>query len=262
MPSPFPGMDPYLEHPSLWHGLHTLLISAIATALGPRIAPNYYVAVEQRTFVIVGDGRDVFRRPDVEVVHPEPRRLREAPIAMLERPISVELAMPEEVREHYLEIRDTKTHAVITAIEILSPANKQSGEGRREYEKKRIQVLGSLSNLVEIDLLRGGEPMPTDPAPRTHYRILISREWERPRARLYPFNLDEPIPEIPIPLRHGESEPTLDLGALLAQIYDQVRYDLRIDYASEPEPPLDPTSATWARDLLRPVTSSSNTPSA
>jgi hypothetical protein len=29
MPSPFPGMDPYLENPEFWPGVHNRLIVAI-----------------------------------------------------------------------------------------------------------------------------------------------------------------------------------------------------------------------------------------
>jgi len=162
----------------------------------------------------------------------------ELPAGVLERPIPVELPLPDRVRQRYLEVRDATTHEVVTAIEILSPVNKRPGEGREQYERKRRQVLGSLTSLVEIDLLRAWEPMPMSLAPASHYRILVSRGWERPGAQLYPFNLNEPIPEIPIPLRAGEAEPVLNLGEALAKVYDEVRYDLRIDYTAAPEPPL------------------------
>ncbi len=139
----------------------------------------------------------------------------------------------------------------MTVIEVLSPTNKRPGPERQRYERKRREVLDALTNLVEIDLLRGWEPMPMGAIPASHYRILVSRGWERPRAQLYPFNVNEPIPEIPIPLREGEEEPPLALGELLNQVYDQVRYDLRIDYTAEPEPPLDPAVAAWSHELLR-----------
>ena len=139
----------------------------------------------------------------------------------------------------------------MTVIEILSPTNKLPGEGRRRYEKKRAQVLGSSTNLVEYDLLRAGEPMPMGAHPSSHYRILVSREWERYRAQLYPFNLAEAVPEIPIPLRRGEDEPTLVVGELLAKIYDEVHYELRVDYAGEPDPPFAPGDAEWAYGVLR-----------
>jgi hypothetical protein len=158
--------------------------------------------------------------------------------------------MPDQVIERYLEIRDSATHQVVTVIEVLSPSNKQPGEGRQQYERKRLHVLASWTSLVEIDLLRGWQPMPLGEAPASDYRLLVSRGWLRPEASLYPFEVTEPIPEIPIPLRAQESEPALDLNELLHSIYDQVRYDLRIDYSIDPEPPLEPDKAEWARRLL------------
>ncbi|MBI3913817.1 MAG: DUF4058 family protein [Chloroflexi bacterium] len=260
MPSPFPGMDPYLEHPSLWPDVHLNLIHAIQTALALRVAPRYFVSVEQRTYIAAVEPDAFLGRPDAESTFsvavigsrfvPPAAPLVAAPAGVLERPLVVEVPVRDEIRQRYLEVRDVATHDVITVIEVLSPTNKQSGEGRQQYEKKRQQVFDSLTSLVEIDLLRGGKPMPTSRLPVSHYRILVSREWERPRAKLYPFNLNETIPEIPVPLRQGEDEPMLSLGDLLAQIYDQVRYDLRLDYALEPEPPLDADVAIWAHGVL------------
>ena len=254
MPSPFPGMDPYLEHPALWPDVHLELIRAIRANLVPKVAPRYYVAVEQRTYVIAADPHTFIGRPDVAVAGP-PEGPSEPPagptaVAVVERPVTVELPLPDRVRQRYLEIRDVETHEVVTVIEVLSPTNKRPGPERQRYERKRREVLDALTNLVEIDLLRGWEPMPMGAIPASHYRILVSRGWERPRAQLYPFNVNEAIPEISIPLREGEEEPTLALGELLNQVYDQVRYDLRIDYTAEPEPPLDPAVAVWAHELL------------
>src|SRR5438874_11797542 len=41
MPSPFPGMDPYLETPNLWPDVHHELISQIRSALNPALLPRY-----------------------------------------------------------------------------------------------------------------------------------------------------------------------------------------------------------------------------
>src|SRR5207253_9708595 len=110
----------------------------------------------------------------------------------------------EEVRERYLEIRAAPTHAVITAVEILSPSNKTPGEGRDAYEEKRRQVLSTLTNLVEIDLLRGGKPMEMQPPPQGDYRILIRAGWERLQARLYTCSVRQALPEAPVHLSQGE----------------------------------------------------------
>jgi hypothetical protein len=255
MPSPFPGMDPYLEQPSLWPDVHFNLIHAVQISLAPQVAPRYYVGVEERTYVVAVEPRTYVGRPDVAAIDlsqtPSGVPAGSSPAAVLERPILVELPLPDQVRQRYLEVRDATTHEVVTAIEVLSPVNKRPGEGGEQYERKRRQVLASLTSLVEIDLLRAWDPMPMNPVPSSHYRLLVSRGWERPEAQLYPFNLDEPIPEIPIPLRADETEPTLNLGQALARVYDEVRYDLRLDYTAEPEPPLDSPFATWAHELLQ-----------
>ena len=80
---------------------------------------------------------------------------------------------------------------------------------------------------------------------RTHYRILVSASVNRPQASLYAFNLQEPIPAFPLPLREGESEPIINLQSLLGDIYDQSGYDLVIDYGEDPIPPLAQEDAEW-----------------
>jgi Protein of unknown function (DUF4058) len=84
------------------------------------------------------------------------------------------------------------------------------------------------------------------------YRILVSRGQSRPRARLYVFGLRQPIPEVPVPLLPGEAEPALALNSVLHDLYDRARFDLRIDYAMAPQPPLTDEDAAWAREVLTP----------
>ena len=140
---------------------------------------------------------------------------------------------------------------VVTSLELLSPANKRPGEGRRAYESKRLRVLGSLTHLVEVDLLRSGEPLPISREAGS-YAILVSRADDRPRALLYPFGVREPIPAVPLPLRAGDDEPEVDLQTALHNLFDRAGYDLAIDnYRLAPEPPLEPDDAAWAGSLLR-----------
>ncbi len=254
MRSPFPGMNPYLENAFIWPDVHLALTAAIRDTLAPQLAPRYYVAVEQRTYIAAVDPDTFIGRSDVAVIgaprEPVEPTLASTPVAVLEHAITVELPIPDRIQERYLEIRETATHKVITTIEILSPTNKLPGKGRDEYEQKRLEVLGSRTNLIEIDLLRAGKPMLMSHLPASHYRILVRRGWERGKAQLFPFNITEPIPSIHIPLQKGETEPTLALGELLARVYDSARYDLRIDYATEPAPPLDPAVAAWCREMI------------
>lgn len=253
MTYPFPGMNPYLERRSLWPDLHLELIRAIRFSLTQKIASRYYVSAEERTYIAAADSETFVGRPDVAVVGPPGTPLAQAPTASANgSPATVVLPVPEEVREYFLEIREVDTHRVVTVLEVLSPANKLPGEGRRQYAQKRQQVLGTATSLVEIDLLRVGEPQPAQPLPQRDYRLLVSRGWERPKALLYSFDLPEPIPAVPVPLQKGEEELSLALGELLPQIYADVRYDRRIDYRRDPPPPdLSAAQAAWLDDLLR-----------
>jgi hypothetical protein len=115
---------------------------------------------------------------------------------------------------------------VITVIEILSPKNKRPGEGRQAYERKRNQVLASLTHLVEIDLLRGGQLLPILNATPSDYRILISHSDRRPSAQLYAFSVRQQIPQFLMPLAPGDEEPLLNLQHLLNHVYKRGRYHL------------------------------------
>ena len=238
MPSPFPGMDPYLENPELWPDVHNRLIAALGDELSPRLRPNYYVALEERTYpeepgelVLVGQALEQSRTPTM---------------------VEVKLPVGAEVRETFLEVRTASEGEVVTVLELLSPANKRSGTGRRMYLDKREVILSTRTSLVELDLLRAGKPMPTvRPRVRSDYSILISRGHRRPKADLIPFGARDPIPPFPLPLRRGEDEPAVDLGKILRALYDRASYDLRIDDEREPVPPLTPADSDWARDLIR-----------
>ncbi len=252
MPSPFPGMDPYLEHPALWPGLHSRLIVGLADSLGPILRPRYYVEVEERVYLLAPEGARPFPgRPDVVVAAaPVPPPSPEAIPASSGARV-VEVPMAEEVRERYLVVREAGTHRVVTWVEILSPVNKAPGEGRQIYLKKREEVLRAPVHLVEVDLLRAGEPMPVVGDGRDgHYRILVSRWEQRPRALLYVFTVRDPIPIFRLPLLPGDEEPEVDLGRLLQAVYERAAYDLRVSYEEEPVPPLEPPFAEWAARLL------------
>jgi hypothetical protein len=235
-------MDPYLEGAALWPDVYNRLIVALADYLAPRVRPCYYVSIEQRTYRQEPGGLCFTGRPDVAVVaEPSPVRA-----------ITVELPVPDILRETYLDIKDSGGE-LITCLEILSPANKVPGRGRSMYGHKRRWVLESRTHLVEIDLLRGGQPMEmigADNGHETHYRILVSREERRPKAELLPFTVRHVIPDFALPLRRGDQDVIVPLNMLLHELYDRAGYDLRIDYRAEPEPPLAGDDTVWADALL------------
>lgn len=154
-------MDPYLEQPELWPDVHNGLIAALGDDLSPRLRPNYYLALEERTY-LEEPGELVFvGRPDLTVVAPEgPSAEPASQPSSTPATVEVELPIGAQVRETFLEIRTVGQGHVVTVVELLSLGNKRSGTGRRIYLEKRELVLSTNTSLVEIDLLRAGEPMP------------------------------------------------------------------------------------------------------
>lgn len=252
MPSPFPGMNPYLELPALWHEFHNRLIVAISDALTPYLQPKYYVAVETRTYLDDDNPELLVGIPDAIVLTASTTPVATTAITTQTRPKQIQLPMPVEVKERYLEVREVSTRQVITVIEVLSPKNKRKGEGRTAYEKKRQRVLGSSSHLVEIDLLRENTPMPMIGVEGTSdYRIVVSRVTTRPMADLYEFQLREPIPSFLLPLKPDDPELAVDLQAIVLGVYDLGSYHVRIDYHQPvPPPKLSEADQQWVDDLI------------
>ncbi|MEO1353812.1 MAG: DUF4058 family protein [Cyanobacteria bacterium J06635_15] len=248
MRSPFPGMNPYLESPALWSEVHAWLIVELARMLNLHITPKYRTAVEKRVYeesILVGV-------PDVSVVRQQATSQVELQTSTvtLSQPVLVELPELAATVERYLEIRAVATGEVVTVIEVLFPKNKRSGEGRNQYLSKRTKVLSSQSHLVEIDLLRGGEPLPINYGKTSDYRVLVSRVEQRPIAQLYPFNLRDPLPCFEIPLRSGDKEPAIDLNELMQVVYQPAALDLTVDYRQQPTLPLEQTDFEWIQSLV------------
>ena len=256
MPSPSPGMNPYLENPELWTEVHHWILTLLAESLIPQLRPKYRVAVEKRVYHDTDRNSVLIGIPDVAIARSLKPTIQESSnIAVASppvKPITVNIPIPEEIRETYLEVREIATGEVITVIELLSPKNKRQGEGRKAYQTKRLQILGSSTHLVEIDLLRAGESMPIlDNNIKSDYQILVSRSQLRPRAELYPFNLSEVIPAFFLPLQKEDIEPLVDLQNVIQDLFDRAGLDLAIDYNSEPVPPIQETDLIWVNELLK-----------
>ena len=258
MPSLFPGIDPYLESPRYWQDFHDSFITYAREALQPQLPPRYRARISER---LVLEATERVMIPDITVVrHPVPR----PPIAEpggVATAVEVEAdeptifaALADDLREPYIEIIDRAGQRVITVIELLSPINKQVGEGRNRYLEKQQEVLRGSANLVEIDLLRAGDPMPMrvmGNGTLGDYRLVVSRSQRRPRADVYLFGVRHPIPDVPIPLRPGEAEPVLALNQIVHDLYDRAGYDLAVDYSRPPVPPLAGEDALWAAQRVQ-----------
>jgi hypothetical protein len=255
-------MNPYLEAAFLWREVHSRLIVALANDLGSRLRPKYYAAIETRTYldddsegVLVGVPDAVVFSAQRQTTLTEIVTNSQAPISQATipstQPQRVQLLDPVEIKERFLEVRQVKTHAVIAAIEILSPKNKR-GDGRISYLKKRQAVLRSQTHLVEIDLLRAYQPMPMlSTSGLGDYRILVSDAAQRPNADLYQFNLRDRIPSFLLPLQPDDQALAIDLQPLLQTVYDEGNFDLRVDYSEPiPEPALSESDRAWVEQCL------------
>lgn len=260
MPSPFPGMDPFLEDPPTWPNFHAAMIGEIQAALNRTLRPKYAARIEERVYISDEDdpGRQLIA-PDVRIVEIDQSRPRSAvqvsPTSLLEVDesiIATTVLIDNAVRERYVAVMDTATRRVVTIIEVLSPTNKCVGaKGRKQYMRKRRKILASTCHLVEIDLLRTGKAtFPRTILPPHDYAVHASRAEDRPEARLWPIRLQRRLPVIEIPLKKEDADAKLDLQALFAEAYDRGANDLAIDYMRPCVPALPAELETWAKKLI------------
>jgi hypothetical protein len=252
MKTPFPGMDPYLEHPALWGSVHSRLIHCMANQLQPLLDPHYIASVEERVYV---EETPQQRVPDIWV-----QKLPETGggVAVAERsaaaPVLIEVA-ELEVHEHYITILSHyQDFKVVAVIELISPSNKDAGPGRDSYVAKQREILASECHLVEIDLLRRGRHVASVPAAalrglgQYNYLACVNRAPRRKRFEVYPCKLRDRLPRILIPLEHSEADVPLDLQAALEQVYWDGRYMRRVRYDEPCEPPLSADDQQWATE--------------
>ena len=256
MPSPFPGMDPWIEDPGGWRDVHNRLIAYMSDDLNRSLGSQYLARVTERVIVEAPLERPRRIEPDVSVV-PRRRNGARGSTALADAPLVIQVE-PTESREWGVEIRDRKGRKLITVIEVLSPTNKdERGSGRADYQRKQREVLESDVNLVEIDLLRAGMwtvAVPEDyarDAAAFHYIVSMSRAVDRRKFEVHPILLGDRLPRVAIPLRGGDPDVSVDLQALFEQCYDNGQYGSEIDYGKPPNPPLTRAQATWARRILR-----------
>lgn len=251
--SPFPGMDPYLEEPTRWPGVHTRLLTLIADTLAPQLAPTYTVVIKERVYIATPDDLISYPpiRPDLHLISGRGNVQPGAGNSVITPPLLIEPLEIEQVRERYLEIRDTRTRAVVTIIEVVSPANKMPGsEGRRQFLEKRRRILASQTHWIEIDLVRVGERPPEARDHATYYALLRRGEARAPFA-FWGAMLQERLPVIAIPTRAPVPDLPLDLQELVDTVYNRGVYAEVIDYGERvPLPQLPPDDGRWAQQQV------------
>ncbi len=267
MPSPFPGMDPYLETNPIFQELHTQILAEMQALLQPQLRPRYVARLERH--LSEGSVWDApqgavsleRKEPDLTIVSRDTDRKHTGSTATLALPAA---SAVEELGADELELRKQRRIVIyvqdrprpaVTGIELLSPGNNQHGAIAQErYLEKRASALHGGLHWVEIDLLRGGErpPIPIPLPDEADYLCYVAQAtlkgWNH---LLYAWGLRESLPVLPIPLL-GVDEAKLDLGACFAVAYDRIAADDEVNYRASPPPPaMGKSDSTWIGQLLR-----------
>jgi len=266
MPSPFPGMDPYLEKNPTFQELHTQMLTEAQARLQPQLRPKYVARLERHLSEgSVWDMASEFislagKEPDLTLAAtaPEPEP---GSTAILPAPT---VSGTQELEPDELELRRqrriviyvrTQPRRAVASIELLSPSNKAAGTvGQTRYLEKRSSALHGGLHWIEIDLLRGGQRPPlavTLPQPADYLTYVAQATPTGWSHLVYSWGLREPLPQLPVPLL-GSDHALLDLGACFRAAYDRIAADDEADYGSPPPPPpLKPEDRSWAEELLR-----------
>jgi hypothetical protein len=267
MPSPFPGMDPFLETNPLFQELHTQFLAEMQALLQPQLRPKYVARLERHLSegsvwdAPQGAATRKRKEPDVTIVSRSPGRKHTGSAAALARPAA---SAAQELDADELELRrqrriviyvQDRPRLAVTGIELLSPGNKQPGAVAQErYLEKRASALHGGLHWVEIDLLRGGLrpriPVPV-PAPADYLSYVAQATPTGWNHLLYTWALRGPLPLLPIPLL-GQDQAQLDLGRCFSVAYDRIAAEDEFEYGAEPPPPaLRKGDSTWLDQRLR-----------
>lgn len=261
MPSPFPGMDPWLERPTVFHSVHNSLITYLQAAINAVLPAGYVAAGDSRVYV----DPELRRIPDVGVFRTDDEpgggaAVAVAPFTRAGLLVAATEVVSDPVKELYLTIRFVEDDRLVTAVEIVSPSNKRAGEeGRTSYQQKQGEFRLSRVNLVELDLTRGGPHTTAIPearlravAPDCDYHVSVMVAGSPIHYFVAPIKLADRLPKIPIPLDRGTEPVMIDLQAAFDRCYDEGGFAKRAKYdRQQPDPPLTAEQQAWAEGVLR-----------
>ena len=224
MPSPFPGMDPYLEHAKLWPAFQHQLLACLYQILLPGLVDRYRARVGTRRYVS-------------------------------EMPLFTSI-IRDEYSEEFIEIRSRTDNRLVTLLEVVSPANKTTLAGRQAYLDKRKEAVLQRAGVVEIDLVLQGKPTLTysrDGLPEFDHAVSVTRATAPDRYEIYTATIQKRLPKFKLPLAPDDRDTLLDLQAAFARAYDLGGFASQIDYKSEPpgDVPLSDANKAWVDDLLK-----------
>lgn len=222
MASPFPGMDPYLEEEKHWSVFQHHLISCLYQAVLPGLVDRYRARVGQRHYTT-------------------------------EQALFTSI-LRENHEEEFIEIRQRSDGRLVTLIEVVSPSNKTTPEGRKSYLGKREEGRAVRANLVEVDLVLQGQPLleySRDGLPEWDYAVTVTRSTQPEKHEIYTATLQKRLPRFRLPLASDDRDTVVDLQATFARCYDQSDVAGNIDYDRNPAIKMAEDKLKWVRDYLK-----------
>ena len=259
MPSPFPGIDPYLESQHLWEGFHARFVTYFCDALNDVLPETYVAELGEHFYLMELSGRGAKQvLPDIAVIEggwkPSQGGQRQvrSPATLTLEPVTIPLPkLRKEVRDVWIEIRRPPKRAPIAVIEVLSPTNKSS-DGFVEYKLKRTSTIRQKVHLIGFDFLLGGRRLSMgEPLPGGDYYALVSRAERRPDCEVYAWTVRDRLPAIPIPLSAPDEDVKVDLGAVFTTAYTRGRYARLVDYSAPPSALRKSQERAWAEKIAR-----------
>ena len=222
MPSPFPGMDPYLEDEKIWPDFHHALVSALYQTLLPNLTDRYRARIAQRHYVT-----------------------EQALFTSIIR---------DEHHEEFIEVRQRTDGRLVTLLDVVSPANKTLAVARQAYLDKRHDAKSAGASMVEIDLVLQGQPTldySRDGLPDWDYAVTVTRCTQPDRFEIYTATLQKKLPRFRLPLATDDRDAVLDLQTTFTRSYDQGGFCARIEYGHDPVTTLSDEDRKWLNDWLK-----------
>jgi hypothetical protein len=205
MPSPFPGMDPYLEHPAHWPPFHRHLVATLYQHLLPGLVDRYRARVATRQYT--------------------------TEMALFTSVVR------EDHAEEYVEVRGRGDGKLVTLVEVVCPANRTTPAGRAAYLATRAAAVAARAGVVEVDLVTQGTPTldyARDGLPPFDHAVTVTRGATPDRYEIYTAQLAKRLPKFKLPLAADDRDTVIDLQVAMARAYDLGNFAKQIDYTQPP----------------------------
>jgi hypothetical protein len=254
MKSPFPGMDPFLEDPGFWPDFHSTFIHSWREHIAERLPDHYHASIGERSYLLEEWPEQAkLAGPDVAVTHARglkgPRQKRNSGAATLE-PVTIPVTVLDAPRELYIEILHQPDRVLVAVLEMLSPGNKEE-PGRGAYLAKRNALFYQNVHMVELDLLLKGQRLPlAKPLPTADYYYLVGHAARRPDCDVYYWNLQDPLPTLPLPLLAGDPDILCDLEEVFSTAFKRGRYRPLLRYGKPLPARMSAAKVKWIKETL------------